>query len=111
MIPGSNPSCQPTGITAWRISPAIWRLYWDWPGNRPAILLGHSIGGMITLHLAAYPQFLGARVKAIALAETTYTNPVRTANMARFLTALERPVIVPLLHLTYGCHRWSGRRI
>ena len=37
--------------------------------------------------------------------------PVRTANMARFLTALERPVIVPLLHLTYGCHRWSGRRI
>jgi hypothetical protein len=49
MIPGSNPSCQLTGITAWTISPATWRMYWDWPGNRPAILLGHSIRGMITL--------------------------------------------------------------
>jgi len=39
-------------------------------------------------------------VKAIALVQTTYTNPVRTANMAGLFTALERPVIVPLLHLT-----------
>ena len=39
-------------------------------------------------------------MKAIALAETTYTNPVRTTKMASLFTALERPVIVPLLHLT-----------
>ena len=70
-------------------------------GDQPAILLGHSIGGMITLtfcHL--FPQALRARVRAIALVQTTYTNPVRTTNMASLFTALERPVIVPLLHLT-----------
>ena len=33
-------------------------------------------------------------MKPIALAQTTCTNPVRTANMAGFLTALQRPVIV-----------------
>ena len=37
---------------------------------------------------------------AIALVQTTYTNPVRTTKMAGLLTALERPIIVPLLHLT-----------
>jgi hypothetical protein len=30
----------------------------------------------------------------------TYATPVRTTNMAALFTALERPVIVPLLHLT-----------
>jgi hypothetical protein len=43
---------------------------------------------------------LGTRVKAIALVQTTYTNPVRTTNMAGLLTALERPVPIPLLYLT-----------
>ena len=72
-------------------------LGWD----QPAILLGHSIGGMITLTFCRlFPKALGDRVRAIALVQTTYTNPVRTANMAGLLTALERPVIVPLLHLT-----------
>jgi pimeloyl-ACP methyl ester carboxylesterase len=70
-------------------------------GDRPAILLGHSIGGMITLTFCRlFPQALGTRVRAIALVQTTYTNPVRTTSMAGLLTALERPVIVPLLHLT-----------
>jgi len=70
-------------------------------GDQPAILLGHSIGGMITLTFCRlFPKALGDRVRAIALVQTTYTNPVRTANMAGLLTALERPVIVPLLHLT-----------
>jgi pimeloyl-ACP methyl ester carboxylesterase len=56
---------------------------------------------MITLTFCRlFPQALRARVKAIALVQTTYTNPVRTTNMAGLLTALERPVIVPLLHLT-----------
>jgi pimeloyl-ACP methyl ester carboxylesterase len=70
-------------------------------GDRPAILLGHSIGGMITLTFCRlFPQALGTRVRGIALVQTTYTNPVRTTNMAGLLTALERPVIVPLLYLT-----------
>jgi pimeloyl-ACP methyl ester carboxylesterase len=70
-------------------------------GDQPAILLGHSIGGMITLTFCRlFPKALGNRVRAIALVQTTYTNPVRTTGMASLFTALERPVIVPLLHLT-----------
>src|SRR5258708_35928602 len=70
-------------------------------GDQPAILLGHSIGGMITLTFCRlFPKALGDRVRAIALVQTTYTNPVRTTNMAGLFTTLERPVIVPLLHLT-----------
>jgi pimeloyl-ACP methyl ester carboxylesterase len=69
-------------------------------GDRPAILLGHSIGGMITLTFCRlFPEALRARVRGIALVQTTYTNPVRTTKMASFFTALQRPVIVPLLHL------------
>jgi pimeloyl-ACP methyl ester carboxylesterase len=69
-------------------------------GDRLAIILGHSIGGMITLTFCRlFPKALGTRVRAIALVQTTYTNPVRTTNMADLLTVLERPVIVPLLHL------------
>jgi pimeloyl-ACP methyl ester carboxylesterase len=70
-------------------------------GNRPAILLGHSIGGMITLTFARlFPELLGREVAGLALIHTTYTNPVRTVSLARLATALERPLIVPLLHLT-----------
>jgi pimeloyl-ACP methyl ester carboxylesterase len=69
--------------------------------DQPAILLGHSIGGMITLTFCGlFPKELGTRVGGIALIQTTYTNPVRTTNFAGLLTALERPLIVPLLHLT-----------
>jgi len=70
-------------------------------GNRPALLLGHSIGGMITLTFCRlFPEALGPRVAGLALVHTTYTNPVRTTQGAKLLTALERPLIVPLLHLT-----------
>jgi pimeloyl-ACP methyl ester carboxylesterase len=70
-------------------------------GERPAVLLGHSIGGMITLTFCGlFPQELGTRVAGIALVQTTYTNPVRTTTLAGLLSALERPVLVPLLGLT-----------
>jgi pimeloyl-ACP methyl ester carboxylesterase len=36
------------------------------------------------------------------LVQTTYTNPVRTTTLAGLLTALEQPVLVPLLRLTIG---------
>jgi pimeloyl-ACP methyl ester carboxylesterase len=70
-------------------------------GGPPAVLLGHSIGGMITLTFARlFPELLITRVAGLALVHTTYTNPVRTTSNAGFYTALERPVLVPLLHLT-----------
>ena len=55
-------------------------------GDQPAILLGHSIGGMITLTFCRlFPKALGTRVRAIALVQTTYTNPVRTTRWQVFL--------------------------
>jgi pimeloyl-ACP methyl ester carboxylesterase len=72
-------------------------------GDRPAVLVGHSIGGMITLTFCKeYPETLGTRVAGLVLAHTTYTNPVRTTQMASLLTAIEKPVIIPLLYLTIG---------
>ncbi len=70
-------------------------------GGRPALLLGHSIGGMIVLTFCRhFPKALGPRVNGLVLVHTTYTNPLRTTILARLFTALERPLIVPLAHLT-----------
>jgi pimeloyl-ACP methyl ester carboxylesterase len=70
-------------------------------GDRPAVLVGHSIGGMITLTLCKiFPESLGRRVAGLVLAHTSYTNPVRTTKWAAFYTAIERPVLIPLLYLT-----------
>jgi pimeloyl-ACP methyl ester carboxylesterase len=69
--------------------------------GKPAILLGHSIGGMTILTFCRlFPEALGERVAGLALVHTTYINPVRTARLAPLYTALERPLIAPLLHLT-----------
>ena len=69
--------------------------------GEPVVLAGHSIGGMTTLTFCRlFPEALGARVAGLILVHTTYTNPVRTTTLARLNTALERPLIMPLLHLT-----------
>ena len=68
--------------------------------NQPVILVGHSIGGMVTLTFCRlFPAALGTRVAGLVLVHTTFTNPVRTTTLASLNTALEHPVIVPLLHL------------
>jgi pimeloyl-ACP methyl ester carboxylesterase len=70
-------------------------------GDRPAVLMGHSIGGMITLtYCRLFPEALGRRVAGLVLVHTTYTNPVRTTDKATLYTALQKPVLEPLLHLT-----------
>jgi pimeloyl-ACP methyl ester carboxylesterase len=73
----------------------------DLAGGRPAVLVGHSIGGMILLTFARlYPESLGSRVAGLVLVHTTHTNPVRTTAKAPLHTALEGPVLVPLIHAT-----------
>ena len=70
-------------------------------GGRPAVLVGHSIGGMILLTFCkAFPEALGTRVAGLVLAHTSYTNPVRTTHMAALYSAIEKPVLIPLLYLT-----------
>ncbi len=49
-----------------------------------------------------FPEALGERVSGLGLVHTTYINPVRTARLAWLYTALERPLIVPLLYLIIG---------
>jgi pimeloyl-ACP methyl ester carboxylesterase len=72
----------------------------DLANGHPVILVGHSIGGMTTLTFCRlFPEALGTRVAGLVLVHTTYINPVRTTTLARLNTALERPVLVPLLHL------------
>lgn len=69
--------------------------------GRPATLIGHSIGGMITLTFCQlFPEALRSRVAGLVLTHTTYTNPVRTTKGAGFFTAIETPVLVPLMYLT-----------
>ena len=70
-------------------------------GGRRPILVGHSIGGMIILTLCKIaPEFVADRVAGLVLAHTTYRNPVRTTRMAWLYSAIEKPVLVPLLYLT-----------
>lgn len=70
-------------------------------GDKPAILLGHSIGGMIILTFCRlFPSALGSKVAGLVLTHTTPTNPVRTTSGASFLTAIEKPVLKPLMWVT-----------
>ena len=70
-------------------------------GDKPALLVGHSIGGMIILTFCRiFPGALKNRVTGLVLVHTTPTNPVRTTKMAGLYTALEKPVLIPLMYLT-----------
>lgn len=70
-------------------------------GEHPAVLAGHSIGGMATLTFCkVFPEALGTRVAGLILVHTTYINPVRTSKGAAINTVLEKPLLVPLLYLT-----------
>lgn len=66
--------------------------------NKPVVLVGHSIGGMINLTFCrAFPDHLGRYVKGIVQIDTSYTNPVTTAKNASLNRALQKPVGEPLL--------------
>ncbi len=69
--------------------------------GKHAVLVGHSIGGMIILTFCGlFPNALQERVAGLVLSHTTPRNPVRTTKGAAFFTAIEKPVLVPLLYLT-----------
>lgn len=70
-------------------------------GDQPAILLGHSMGAMILLTFCRlFPEQLKQRVAGLILVDGTYTNPLKTAIFHRLLTALQKPLLEPLLYLT-----------
>lgn len=69
-------------------------------GDKPVILLGHSMGGMVALTFCRlFPEHLGSRVAGLILVDTTYTNPLKTSILSRLLRALQKPILQPLLYL------------
>lgn len=67
----------------------------------PAVVVGHSIGGMIAQVFARrHAERLSTDVLAFALVNTTYTDPTRTTTAARAMHFLEQPLFVPLMYLT-----------
>jgi len=72
-------------------------------GAQKVALIGHSIGGMIMLTLCRlHPALIGTRIAQMAIAHTTYTNPLRTMLFGSLVKTLEKPLIKPLLYLQIG---------
>ncbi|MHC5939080.1 alpha/beta fold hydrolase [Nostoc sp.] len=70
-------------------------------GDKPVILLGHSMGGMINLTFCRlFPEHLGSRVAGLILVDTTYTNPVKTCIFSNLVRKLQKPLLEPVLYLT-----------
>jgi pimeloyl-ACP methyl ester carboxylesterase len=70
-------------------------------GDRPMVLVGHSIGGMmLQTYCRLFPENLGRRVAGLAVVHSSYKDPIQTVQLAPLYEALRRPVIIPLLHLT-----------
>ncbi|MBR8829860.1 MAG: putative aminoacrylate hydrolase RutD [Chroococcopsis gigantea SAG 12.99] len=68
--------------------------------DEPAILLGHSMGAMMLLTFCRlFPEQLQRKVAGLIVVDGTYTNPVKTAVLNKLLTALQKPLLEPLLHL------------
>ncbi|WP_454718926.1 alpha/beta fold hydrolase [Caulobacter segnis] len=65
----------------------------------PAILIGHSIGGMTIQTLIRDHPGAQARMTGIVLVNTTYTNPLRTMIVSPLALALRWPVLEPALWL------------
>ncbi|HYX36316.1 MAG TPA: alpha/beta hydrolase [Oligoflexus sp.] len=73
----------------------------DAVGGERFLLVGHSIGGMITqTFFAAFPESFTRKIAGIVLAHTTYINPVHTCQRRKLAAALQKAVIEPLLKFT-----------
>ena len=70
-------------------------------GGQPAILAGHSMGGMVVLTFCRlFPRYIGTTVRGLALVDTSYTNPWRTTTANGLVRAIQKPILEPLLHIT-----------
>jgi pimeloyl-ACP methyl ester carboxylesterase len=66
-------------------------------GVKNPVLWGHSMGGMTILTLIAkHKQVLPTAIKGVILEHTTYTNPVKTIIFRKLMTAIQKPVLVPI---------------
>jgi pimeloyl-ACP methyl ester carboxylesterase len=73
----------------------------EWSGSDKVILVGHSIGGMTIQTLARdNPALFRQRVAGVVLLNTTYTNPLKTMILPRFMQAIRWPLLEPVMRLT-----------
>jgi pimeloyl-ACP methyl ester carboxylesterase len=71
----------------------------EFAGSQRAVIVGHSIGGMIALTWCRlFPDKQAHRLAGLVLANTTYTNPVQTTTGSGFFRGIQRPVLEPILH-------------
>jgi len=76
-------------------------------GVTRAMLVGHSIGGMVNLtYCRLFPERLGHPVIGIVQLNTTYTNPIHTTSNAKLSESLQKPFFEPLLHVTVFLSPW-----
>lgn len=72
----------------------------DETGDEPVVLVGHSMGGMVTVQaLALQPELLHGKVRGIVLADTTLGDVV--GGLFRFGSPAVRAAIRPMLHALY----------
>lgn len=73
----------------------------DWSRADRVVLVGHSIGGMTIQTLARdNPTLFAQKVAGVVLVNTTYTNPLRTMILPRFMQAIRWPLLEPIMRLT-----------
>lgn len=71
--------------------------------DKPVVLVGHSIGGMIVqTFFKESPELLGDRVLGAAIVHSTALNPLRRMLFSGLVSALQKPLVEPLLHLQIG---------
>ena len=69
-------------------------------GADRVLLVGHSIGGMTTqTFFRAAPDAARRRVAGAVLVDTTHQDPARTMVLGGLWTALQKPLIEPMMHL------------
>jgi pimeloyl-ACP methyl ester carboxylesterase len=67
--------------------------------GQPAVLVGHSIGGMTIQTLLRDHPHLASRIAGVVLLNTTHTNPLETMVLSRLLLALQKPILEPATRL------------
>lgn len=66
----------------------------------PAVLVGHSIGGMMLQTLCVrHPEFADMKIAGVVLVNTTHADPVRTTFGARLWRLVEAPLFKPMARL------------
>lgn len=81
----------------------------DQIGDEPAVLVGHSMGGISILRfLQMFPEELGERVKGVALVDTTNVPMSETMLGGRALDSIQKPFVEPIMSWAIAHPKFSN---